>query len=100
MTPLLKYPLALLLCSLALPALAASNDAEKAALARLIHELDALAPLVRDAQDKALADTRIRLNYSWLEQDLERIKQGLREYLIAPSTEPRKFEPLSGDYRQ
>lgn len=82
------------------PALATNNDAEKDTLARLIHELDAVNPLIQEASGKALGDTRIRFNYTWLKQDLERIKSGIREYLETPSTEPRTFPPLQGDYRQ
>ena len=78
----------------------AHNDGEKASLVRLIHELDALRPLLKEAEAQALTDTRIRLNYTWLSQDLERIKTGIREYIDTPSTEPRHFPPLQGDYRQ
>ena len=81
------------------PALA-DNDGEKASLVRLIHELEALRPLVKEAQDQALVESRIRLNYTWLRRDLERVKSGIQDYIETPSTEPRTFEPLQGDYRQ
>lgn len=81
------------------PAQATNNDAEKETLARLIHELDAMSPLILEAGGQALDDTRIRFNYTWLKQDLERIKSGIREYIDTPSTEPRSFSPLQGDYR-
>lgn len=78
----------------------ASNEAEKAVLVRVIHELDALNPLLQEANESALMDTRIRLNYTWLRQDLERVKSGIKDYIEEPSTEPRSFPPLKGDYRQ
>lgn len=76
-----------------------SQDDENATLVRLIHELDALAPLVSEAENKALVDTRVRLNYSWLRRDLSLVKEGIEWHLNTPSTEPRSFEPLKGDYR-
>ena len=48
----------------------------------------------------ALVESRIRLNYTWLRRDLERVKSGIQDYIETPSTEPRTFEPLQGDYRQ
>jgi RAQPRD family integrative conjugative element protein len=76
-----------------------SQDDENAALVKLLHELDALAPLVSEAEDKALVDARVRLNYAWLRRDLELVKSGIGWHLNTPSTEPRSFEPLKGDYR-
>jgi RAQPRD family integrative conjugative element protein len=78
---------------------AAGQDDENATLARLVHELDALAPLVREAENQASVDARVRLNYGWLRRDLELVKGGIEWHLNTPSTEPRSFEPLKGDYR-
>ncbi len=78
---------------------ALNNESEEAALARIIHELDAIQPLVEEARSQAV-DSRIRFNYSWLSQDLRKIKQGIGDYIETPSTEPRSFEPLKGDYRE
>jgi RAQPRD family integrative conjugative element protein len=76
-----------------------SLDDENASLMRLLHEIDALKPLVNEAEGKALVDSRIRLNYSWLRRDLDLIKDGIEWHINTPSTEPRSFEPLKGDYR-
>lgn len=78
----------------------ADPDAERESLARLIHEIEALAPLVDTAESQASPDTRIRFRYDWLRQDLERIRAGIQEHIDAPRTEPRTFPPLRGDYRQ
>jgi len=75
------------------------QDDENAALVKLIHELEALAPLVSEAENKALVDARVRLNYAWLRRDLNLIKGGIEWHLNTPSTEPRSVEPLKGDYR-
>ena len=78
----------------------ANADAEREALARLNHELEALAPLIATAESQASPDTRIRFRYDWLRQDLERIRNGVQEHIDAPRNEPRTFPPLRGDYRQ
>ena len=78
----------------------ADADAEREALARIAHELDALEVLIRKAESQAEPDARIRFRYDWLRQDLERIRAGIQEHNAAPRTEPRTFPPLRGDYRQ
>ena len=50
----------------------ADPDAEREALAHLIHEIEALEPLIRTAQSQANPDARIRFRYDWLRQDLAR----------------------------
>jgi len=78
----------------------ADSDGERAALARLIHELEALTPLINKASAQAEPDIRIRFQYDWLRQDLMRIRTGIAEHINAPRAEPRKVPPLKGDYRR
>ncbi|MDZ7752987.1 MAG: RAQPRD family integrative conjugative element protein [Gammaproteobacteria bacterium] len=78
----------------------ADPDAEREALARLIHEFEALKPLIATADSQSSPDARIRFRYDWLRQDLERIRTGIREHINVPRNEPRTFPPLRGDYRQ
>lgn len=78
----------------------ADADAEREALARLAHEIEALAPLVEKAEAQANPDARIRFRYEWLRQDLERVRAGIQAHIDAPRAEPRKVEPLRGDYRR
>jgi RAQPRD family integrative conjugative element protein len=75
-------------------------DAEREALARLTHEIEALAPLIATAESHASPDTRIRFRYDWLRQDLERVRSGIQEHIDAQRNQPRTFPPLRGDYRQ
>jgi RAQPRD family integrative conjugative element protein len=76
------------------------TDAEREALARLAQELDALAPLIAEAEAQSSPDTRIRFRYDWLRQDLDKIRQGIADHLDAPRPEPRSVPPLRGDYRR
>ncbi|MGE0486186.1 MAG: RAQPRD family integrative conjugative element protein [Gammaproteobacteria bacterium] len=78
----------------------ADPDAEREALARLIHEIEALEPIIATAESQSSPEARIRFRYDWLRQDLERIRAGVQEHIDAPRNEPRKVPPLRGDYRQ
>lgn len=78
----------------------ADADGEREVLARLAHEIEALAPLVAKAEAQAEPDARIRFRYEWLRQDLERVRAGIQAHIDAPRAEPRKVEPLRGDYRR
>ncbi|MCP4935656.1 MAG: conjugal transfer protein [bacterium] len=78
----------------------ADADGERTALARVIHELQAIEPLITEASSQANPDARIRFQYEWLRQDLSRMQQGIREHIDTPRPEPRTFPPLRGDYRR
>ncbi|PLY15851.1 MAG: conjugal transfer protein [Sedimenticola sp.] len=78
----------------------ADADGERAALARIIHELQAIDPLITEAASQANPDARVRFQYEWLRQDLDRIRLGIQEHIDAPRSEPRTFPPLRGDYRR
>ncbi len=82
------------------PVAFADVDAEREALAKIIHELNALEPLIKRAEANADQDARIRLRYDWLRQDLLRVQQGIQEHIDVPRAEPRTFPPLRGDYRR
>ena len=90
------------LLAVALPAQCAFADAdgERVALARVIHELQAIDPLCPEAASQANPDARIRFQYDWLRQDLVRIRAGIQQHIDAPRSEPRTFPPLRGDYRR
>ncbi len=93
------------ICLAIVVALAASDvnaDAhgEREALARVVHELDALKPLIDAAEAEANPDARVRFRYDWLRADLRQIESGIQDHIDAPRVEPRAFPPLRGDYRQ
>ncbi len=78
----------------------ADADGEREVLARIIHELQAIQPLITEASSQANPDARIRFQYDWLQQDLDRIRLGIQEHIDTPRSEPRTFPPLRGDYRR
>jgi len=92
-----KRLLLILLC-LPWPVLA-DLDGERTALAKLMHELDGLKPLIAEAQAQADQSGRLQFQYDWLRLDIERIKLGIQEHLTAPR-QARSFPPLKGDYRR
>ena len=77
----------------------ADADGERAVLARIIHELQVIEPLITEAASQASPDARIRFQYDWLRQDLDQIRLGIQAHIDTPRTEPRSFPPLRGDYR-
>ena len=76
-----------------------AGDGEAATLARIDHELAALEPLIREAERQSSRDARVRFEYGWLRADLGRMRQGIKAHLEAPRREPRRVEPLRGEYR-
>lgn len=92
--------LAVFVYGLQSPLALADADAEREALARIIHELELLEPLLAEAKIAADPDVRIHFHYEWLRKDLERVRQGIQEHIDAPRAEPRTVVPLRGDYRR
>lgn len=90
----------LLLTLLAMVGPTPAADTERAALARLAHELDALAPLIAAAEAGANRAARVRFRYDWLRRDLARMREGVLEHATADQAEPRQYPPLRGDYRR
>jgi len=78
----------------------ADADAEREALAKIIHEINALETLINRAEVNADRDSRIRFRYDWLRQDLKQIKDGIQSHIDSPRAQPRSFPPLRGDYRR
>lgn len=78
----------------------ADSAGEREALVRLAHELEALKSLADAASHQANYPQRVRFQYGWLKQDLDKVRQGILEHLNAPESEPRRITPLTGDYRR
>ena len=78
----------------------ADADGEREMLARIAHEIEAIQPLISQAASQANPDARIRFQYDWLRQDLDRIRLGIQDHIDTPRSEPRTFPPLRGDYRR
>ena len=78
----------------------ADAGAERDALARLVHALESLEPLIVEASRAADPDARIRFQYDWLRHDLEAVRRGIEAHIDAPVAEPHPVAPLRGDYRR
>ena len=96
----LWLPSFLIIGSLVTPVVFADADVERDALAKIIHELNALEPLIKQAEANADQDARVRFRYDWLRQDLKQIRDGVQSHIDAPRAKPRSFPPLRGDYRR
>ena len=96
----LWLPFFLIIGLVVTPAAFADADAEREALAKIIHEINALETLINRAEANADRDSRIRFRYDWLRQDLKQIKDGIQSHIDSPRAQPRSFPPLRGDYRR
>ena len=73
---------------------------ERKALKQIVHEIKQLDKLIDKAEREADPTERIRFRYDWLRRDLRKVRNGIQDHIDGPSTEPKSFEPLQGDYRQ
>lgn len=89
-----------LACAICAPIYHADTVAEHKALQQIVKELKQLDKLIDKAEREANPSERIRFRYDWLRRDIKLMKDGIQDHLDGPSTEPRTFEPLQGDYRQ
>jgi RAQPRD family integrative conjugative element protein len=72
---------------------------EREVLARIVKEIEYLKTMAHDAESQASDRNRVRFQYEWFERDLERIRQGILDYLHGPNNTATGAPPLRGDYR-
>ena len=94
---------ALLLAAAGLqPAIAADasdNAAEREMLAAVTRQLELLDHLDERAVTTAPQErARYHFDYARLRADLERVRAGVRDYLVPQRAQPRDPVPLTGDY--
>lgn len=83
------------------PALAGDGANEQAQLAALIRQLDMIDRLAEHSASLPHPDgSRYHFDYARLREDIERVRQGIRDYLTPQRAEPRDPVKLLGDYRQ
>ena len=78
----------------------ADSDNERARLAGIAKELALVERLTYESEAKAESSARVKFNYDALRRDINLMRAGIEEHVQAPRTEPRKVEPLVGDYRK
>jgi len=83
-----------------LPVAASQAATEREYLARIAHEIDALEPLIDNAEAHADRAARVRFRYDWLRRDLQRVREGVMEHATADQAAPGRYPPLRGDYRR
>ena len=83
----------------AIAADASDNAAEREMLAAVTRQLDLLDRLAERAAATAPQErTRYHFDYTRLRADLERVRAGVRDYLVPQRAQPRDPVPLAGDY--
>jgi hypothetical protein len=87
----------------------ASEEALNQTLVRVINQINAIMPLLDEAQSEIEPDTRIQLHiesfegadgkiHPGLRNDLLAIKSSLIDYINKPAIEPKTIKPLSLDF--
>jgi len=83
----------------AIAADAAGNAAEREMLAAVTRQLELLDRLAERAATAAPQErTRYHFDYARLRADLDRVRTGVRDYLVPQRAQPRDPVPLAGDY--
>ena len=67
-------------------------------LKRVLLEIEALKPLIEEAQRRSDHQDRLRFNYRCLITDLNLLKHGLRSAIYTVKHQPRQYQALCGDY--
>lgn len=100
----------LLILILSLPlASHASEEALNQTLVRVINQINAVMPLLDEAQNEIEPNTRIQLHiesfegadgktHAGLRNDLLAIRNALIDYINKPAIEPKTIKPLSLDF--
>lgn len=92
----------LAVCALSLePVLAGDGATEHAQLAAVIRQLDMVERLAEHSASLPRQDGgRYYFDYRRLHKDIERVRQGVRDYLVPKRAQPRDPVELLGHYRQ
>ncbi len=80
------------------PSVFAVDEFEREELSRLLNELHYLDNIMIVAKNVAGDHGGVQFDYKALEDDLQRIKYGIAEYLNGMKREPRAVQDVSGDY--
>lgn len=100
----------LLMLMLSLPLVShASEEALNQTLVRVINQINAVMPLLDEAQSEIEPNTRIQLHiesfegadgktHAGLRNDLLAIRNALIDYINKPAIEPKTIKPLSLDF--
>ena len=81
-----------------------ASDNERVELSNYLRELNKIDRLISRAKYSTNKNEETAFNYILLENDLNNLKQGIKEYLNSPNRNPRviteRIEPISGAYLQ
>ncbi len=76
----------------------ATTSLENADLALVVQQLQAVYPLIAEAQKQADPNARTQFHYDWLREDLNTVIAGVNQKLQPLPVEPRSVKPIKGDY--
>lgn len=105
---LTKSALLLLLLSMSQGAMA-TDELFREQLLRIINQLNAIKPVIGEAERYQVQNTAVKLHlkafegadgglHNGVQEDIELIKKGLIAYLNRPVIAPKKVLPIAGDF--
>lgn len=77
----------------------AASAVEQAQLERVTKQLEIALALSGRAEAGGQPPDRYRFDYPALRQDLQRIREGIQDYLSPSRAQPRALEAVRGEYR-
>jgi RAQPRD family integrative conjugative element protein len=98
MLKIINTTILIIIVILVLAASFADSVQEKTDLARISNVLNAVYPLIDNAQKQAVPDTRVMFHYDWLREDIQAIQAGIAEKINMSKVEPRIVVPLKTQY--
>ena len=87
----------------------ATDELFREQLLRIINQLNAIKPVIREAQRYQVQNAPVKLHlkafegadnktHNGVDEDIELIKKGLIAYLNRPVIAPKKVSPIAGDF--
>ncbi len=71
---------------------------ENIELAQISNVLNAVYPLIAEAEKEADPNARVKFHYDWLQQDIQGIQSGIAQKINAAKIEPRVVKPLKSSF--
>lgn len=95
----MKLMLRTIVCSIIVaPFATADSDVEREELHRILDEIRYLEKSLIIARNRVNPNDNTRFNYDALSGDLQKISEGIADYLNDERREPRKLIDVSGEY--
>ena len=77
----------------------ADTETENQALTRLVHEMDALNIIIKEAKHQQDPHDKQTFQYMQLQADLKKVRAGILAHINRTKELPKRITPIQGDYQ-